>query len=266
MIGFGKLQAGIRGQTLTESPYNIIICAAARRRQAMSKISAAKDERLRQLWQAGFNIADFVCFAPGELDPVRLERFFRKYEKRHGISLRHFHENESRFFKCPVKYEVTDWKTALRFCQEHNRTFYTLCNEAIPLDDAIYGGNIWLLDDRDYVVEYFDGPGSPRDTETKELKFIKRTIGEQLPADAPEELRQLAARFRRFIPETRPIVIEFNIYPYPVGRLKEKSIIWEWRQGLIHESLDVLEFLLEENQQLRTRIATLESLVLKMTR
>jgi len=230
----------------------------------MAEMFLAKDERLRQLAAAGFNIADFICFPPGKLDPVRLERFFRKYQKRNGISLRHFHHDENRFWKCPVKYEVKNWKTALRFCQEHNKTFFTLCNEAIPLSDAVYGGIIWLLDERDYQVEYFEGPGSPRDTETKELKAFKRTFGEPVPSDAPPELMSLAARFRKFIPETRPIVIEFNIYPYPVGQLKENAIVWEWRKGLIHEDLEVIGLLPQENQQLRARVATLEDLFVKV--
>ncbi len=117
-----------------------------------------KHVRLKQLREAGFNVADFICFPPGQLDPVKLEKFFRRFQKKNGISLRHFYEDENRFFKCPVQYEVKDWETALRFCQTHNKQFFTLCNEAIPLKDAVFGGNIWLLDNLEYVAEYFKGP------------------------------------------------------------------------------------------------------------
>src|SRR3989344_1739234 len=102
-----------------------------------------KHERLKQLENAGFNVAPFVCFPPKRLDPTKLKKFFEKYKRKNGISLRHFHEDETRFFKCPVEYEVKDWEFALRFCQEHNKQFYSLCNEAILLGNSIFGGNIW---------------------------------------------------------------------------------------------------------------------------
>jgi hypothetical protein len=202
-----------------------------------------KHIRLKQLYDSGFNIADFVCFAPNQLDPVKLRKFFDKHVGKEGISLRHFYQDETRYFKCPVKYEVKDWDEALRFCTEHNKTFYSLVNEAIRIDKSEYAGNIWLLDERDFVVEYFSGPGTPRDTETKELKFIKRHFGEPFPEGAPPALLKLGPLFRGFLPETRPIVIEFNIYPYGVGKRNEEAIIWEWRQGLIHESVEVVEYL-----------------------
>lgn len=222
-----------------------------------------KHARLKQLYEAGFNIADFVCFPPRQLSPAKLRKFFERFKKKSGISLRHFHENENRFFKCPVKYEVRDWQTVLRFCQEHNQEFYTLCNEAIPLKDAIYGGNIWLLDNRDFMVEYFEGPGSPRDTESKQLKHFKRSIGEPLPEGTPAELVRLGSLFRKFVPEARPIVIEFNIYPYPVGKRMETSIIWEWRQGLLHETSEIVQALLEEIDKLKIENEVLERLLLK---
>ena len=222
------------------------------------KLYPLKHVRLEQLHDAGFNIASFVCFPPKQLDPIKLKKFFDKFKNKNGISLRHFHEDENRFFKCPVKYEVKDWQVALRFCQEHNKQFYTLCNEAIPLGDAVFGGNVWLLDERDFMVEYFEGPGSPRDTESKQLKSFKRSIGQPLPSGTPSELVHLGSLFRNFIPHQRPIVIEFNIYPYPIGRRKETSIIWEWRQGLLHETSEIIQALMEENEKLKTEITALE--------
>ena len=223
-----------------------------------------KDKRLKQLYDAGFNIADFRCFPPHLLDPVELKKFFDRYKKKHGISLRHFHQDEKRFFKCPVKYEVKDWQTALRFCQEHNQQFYSLINEAIPRNDSVYGGNIWLLDDRCFMVEYFEGPGSPRDTENKQLKHFRREIGQPLPEGTPPELVRLGSLFRNFIPDERPIVIEFNIYPYPVGKGKENIIIWEWRQGLLHETAETVQELLEEIERLKLKNETLQQLIIRM--
>ncbi len=224
-----------------------------------------KNKRLQQLYDAGFNIADFICFPPHQLDPVRMEKFFERYKKKGGISLRHFHQDENRFFKCPVKYEVTDWKTALNFCQEHNQQFYSLINQAIPLSDAIYGDNIWLLDNTGFMVEYFEGPGSPRDTESKQLKHFRREIGQPLPEGTPQELVHLGSLFRNFIPEERPIVIEFNIYPYPMGKREETSIIWEWRQGLLHETAETVQALLEEIDRLKLQNETLQNLIMRIT-
>lgn len=217
-----------------------------------------KHIRLQQLDEAGFNVADFICFPPKELDPVKLREFFDRYSEPNGISLRHFHEDETRFFKCPVKYEVKDWDTVLRFCQEHNQQFYTLVNQAYPLSDSMYAGAIWLLNSLEYVVEYFEGPGSPRDIEGKSLKFFKHQVGMPLPADTPAALTRLAARFRDFIPDERPIVIEFNIYPYPVGRRQEHAIVWEWRQGILHETAEIVMALVEENYALKQENETLQ--------
>ena len=216
----------------------------------VNKSYPLKNVRLEQLDLAGFNIADYICFPPRQLSPQKLKRFFDKYKKKNGISLRHFHADENRFFKCPVKYEVTDWKEALRFCQEHNEGFYTLCNEAIPLKDAIFGGNVLLLNELEFLVEYFRGPGSPRDTENKKLEHFTRSIGQKLPDGTPNELVQLGSHFRKFVPEERPIVIEFNIYPYPIGKKKSNIIIWEWRQGMLHETSEIVQALLTEIDKL----------------
>lgn len=221
-----------------------------------------KHIRLRQLYDAGFNIADFICFPPKELDPVKLRNFFNRFRNKNGTSLRHFHQNETRFFKCPVKYEVKDWETALRFCQEHNQQFYTLVNEAFRVQDPIFGGNIWLLDNREFMVEYFNGPGTPRDTENKELMHFHREIGQPFPENTPPELARLGSLFHNFIPDQRPIVIEFNIYPYPVGKRRETSIVWEWRQGLLHETSEIVQALLAEIDRLQIENGVLERLVL----
>lgn len=220
-----------------------------------------KHKRLQQLEAAGLNIADFVYFPPKQLDPVVLQRFFKRYEGKHGISIRHYHEDESRFFKCPNKYEQKDWDFVLRFCQEHNQQFYTLCNEAIPVNDSLYAGSIWLLGWPEYVVEYFRGPGTPRDMEKRVLSFFQHRIGEQHTRDAPPELIDLVLCTIRFLEESRPILLEFNIYPYPVGKLHQRSILWEWRRGVLHDTAEIVEQILGENESLKAQLRLLKTVI-----
>src|SRR3989344_3025633 len=158
-----------------------------------------KDVRLSQLLEAGINVVDFVCFAPGQLDEEGLRAFFEKYKK---ISCRHFHADESTHFKCPVKYEQTDWEVIVAFCRENNKKFYTLCNQAVALEDSTFAGNILFHQgDRSYTIEYFEGYGTPRDIEKKsqsEIKVFERVFGEPITEDAPEALKQLAAKLSAF--------------------------------------------------------------------
>jgi len=222
-----------------------------------------KHARLKQLYDAGFNIADFVCFAPGKLDPVRLKKFFDKYKDKHGVSLRHFHQDEKRYWKCPVLFEVKDWKTALRFCQEHNKLFYSLINEGMPRTEALYAGNFLLIDDSIFVIEWGKG-GSPRDLEDKTPNTITGRMREPLPANTPLEFRPLPYLFSNFLPENRPIIIEFNIYPYAVGLRKNNLVVWEWRRGFNHETWEIAEELIQENRELKKKVEVLEELFIKL--
>ncbi len=159
-----------------------------------------KHVRLQQLEDAGLNVADFICWAPGCLNIEELKTFLEKHGR---ISCRHFHEDEKAHFKCPVLYDQTDLKTIIDFCSEHNKQFYTLCNEAIKLDDSICAGNILVLNEETFFVEYFNGSGTPRDIETKgpsELKVYNKSgyapaEGEK-PPDAVLDLVRTARRFK----------------------------------------------------------------------
>lgn len=212
-----------------------------------------KHLRLEQLSQAGFNVADFVCFPPRSLKGRTDE--LRAFLAKHGrISCRHFHEDEKKYFKCPVKYDQTDIDVILAFCLEHNETYYTLCNEAINLQESVCAGNILTLDDRNYFVEYFHGPGTPRDIESKgadELKVYTRSFGSPSqgphPPDIVKEMAYLASKFR---PILGPYILEFSVYPYPIGKNQSEIIIWEWRLGWLHYQLQANKFLLTENQRL----------------
>ena len=108
-----------------------------------------KHRRLEQLHGAGFDIADFACWAPEQLDPKELRAFLAKHGR---ISCRNFHQNEKTHFKCPVLYDQTDHETVLAFCSKHNKTYFTLCNEAIKLKDSICAGNILIMSARDVTV------------------------------------------------------------------------------------------------------------------
>lgn len=159
----------------------------------------------------------------------------RKLFDKHGkISLRHFHSDEDKKFACPFFPDQSDWETIKELAIKHNREYYSLYNEVIEPKDATFTGNMVLQDDRNYMVEYFKGPGTPRDMEHKTdadgLKRFTREIGVPMDPDSPIELKYLASYFRSFLSTTRPILIEFQIYPYPIGLRKRNDIAWEWRK------------------------------------
>ena len=229
-----------------------------------------KHLRLEELHQAGFNVADFICFPPGTLRGREEE--LRAFLAKHGkISCRHFHGDERHHFKCPVKYDQTDFDTILTFCLANNEgrneaktAFYTLCNEAISLQESVCAGNILILDARNYFVEYFNGPGTPRDIEHKgadELKVYTRSFGSPSqgppPPDIVKELAYLASKFK----PVGPYILEFSLYPYPIGKNQTEIIVWEWRLGWLHYQMQANKFLLQENQRLLTELKQLKEII-----
>lgn len=220
-----------------------------------------KSRRLEQLDETGFNVADFVCFLPETLKS-RTE-YLKAFLEKHGrISCRHFHEDEKAHFKCPVLYDQTDFDDILAFCLEHNQHFYTLCNEAINTRESICAGNILIMNEQTVFVEYFYGPGTPRDIETKghdELKIFSRTLGQPTEGERPpDEVLRLVYEARRFRPlDNKPYILEFSLYPYPIGRRQTNIICWEWRWGWLHYQLQANKFLLEENARLHRVIENL---------
>ena len=156
--------------------------------------------------------------------------------KHRRISCRHFHADEAKHYKCPVLYNQDDIEQILKFCLEHNQTFYTLCNEALTLSDSIFAGNILIRSKREYAIEYFSGKGTPRDIETIDparIKYFERVFGKPMPSDVPDAIQNLRVSLQSFATELpiTPVIIEFSLYPYPVGRNKSNAICWEWRKG-----------------------------------
>ncbi len=201
-----------------------------------------KHIRLEQLYKAGFNIADFICFAPNTLRGRKneLKKFFKKHRR---ISCRNFHSDERAHFKCPVRYDQNDFDTILEFCLSNNEgqneekaAFYTLCNEAIKLEDSTCAGNVLIQDKNSFIAEFFYGKGTPRDIDLKPFNEIKsyRKSG-YLPAegDKPSDdvLRfiKTAKDFKAFA--DKPYLLEFSVYPYPIGKRQTNVICWEWRWG-----------------------------------
>lgn len=238
----------------------------------MSSEYPLKYVRLQQLYDAGLNIADFICFPPRTL--AGREEELRAFLKKHGtISCRHFHQNEKAHFKCPVKYEQTDFDTILEFCLANNygnnnehEAFYTLCNEAINLKDSICAGNILVLNDQAYWIEYFYGPGTPRDLESKgpdELKTYGKTVGQPAEGEKPPDdvLRMAfnAIKFKALA--NKAYILEFSLYPYPIGRNQTNIICWEWRWGWLHYQLQANRYLLDQLKKANQRVAQLEARV-----
>ncbi len=222
-----------------------------------------KHVRLEQLHKSGFNVADFICFPPNTLKGR--EKELKAFLRKHGnISCRHFHSDEKTHFKCPVLYDQTDFDKIITFCLEHNKTYYTLCNEAIKLNDSVCAGNILVLNEQTYFIEYFHGPGTPRDIESKgsdELKTFSRTMGE--PAEGPpppEAVLRMAFDARKFKAlANKAYILEFSLYPYPIGKNQTSIICWEWRWGWLHYQLQANQILVQENKMLRDELDKLRS-------
>lgn len=240
-----------------------------------SKDYPLKHIRLEQLHQAGINVADFICFPPRTLRgrEEELRAFFAK----HGtISCRHFHENEKVYFKCPVKYDQTDFDTILAFCLANNEgnneaktAFYTLCNEAINVKESICAGNILVLNEYSVWIEYFYGPGTPRDTESKgpdELKTYGKTMGQ--PAEGnrpPDAVLRMAVEARGFRAlANKAYILEFSLYPYPIGRNQTHIICWEWRWGWLHYQMQANRYLLDQLKKVGDINAELSSQLLEL--
>lgn len=161
----------------------------------------------------------------------KTEEVFFKHGK---ISCRHFHADEFKKNACPFLRDVTDVEAAVAFCREHNQAYFSICNENLVTADSLFAGNIWLKDDRNYLIEYFEGKGTPRDLEhmrPEKIKRLTREIGQPMDPSAPEALKKIAFHFQKLVPHIRPIIVEFSIYPYPIGRRQTHEVCWEWRKA-----------------------------------
>lgn len=237
----------------------------------MSAEYPLKHIRLQQLYDFGLNVANFICFPPHTLRGREEE--LKVFLAKHGtISCRHFHQDERNHFKCPVKYEQTDFDTILAFCLANNEgdnetktAFYTLCNEAINLKDSICAGNILVLNDKAYCIEYFYGPGTPRDIEENpdKLKTYGKIEGQPAEGEKPPDgVMRMVLGARKFKAlANKAYILEFSLYPYPVGLNQTNIICWEWRWGWLHYQMQANRILLDQLQKANKRIAELEQLV-----
>ena len=181
-----------------------------------------KVRRLQQLDDLELNIADFVCFPPGELNVKGLRQFFSKYK---SVSCRTFAADEDKEFKTPVKYEISNAGELLDFARAQNVRYFVLVNEALPLKDSVIAGNLYFSSPTDFLCEYFRGPGTPRDLDHKPIERVDAADFGSLHGLGLEPLPELVARF-----PYRPAIFEFSLYPYPVGRRRNQLIFWEWRK------------------------------------
>ncbi len=180
-----------------------------------------KVRRLEQLDELGINIADFVCFAPNELDVAELRRFCTKYKI---VSCRTFAQDEDKEFKTPVKYEIADHDEVERFARTQNTKYFVLVNEALPLRDSVIAGNIYFNSLTDFVCEYFRGPGTPRDIDERPIQHV-----DAAHFGSVHELNDLPGVVSLF--PYRPVIFEFSLYPYSVGKRQRRLIFWEWRKA-----------------------------------
>lgn len=191
-----------------------------------------KDTRIRQLFDAGLNIVDFVHFGIRKYDSNVARAFFNKYG---SVSIRTFADDESKEFATPVEYERDKFDQAERFCIEQNKTYHILMNQALKRADSVLWGNILWYDLSKFTVEYSDKPGTPRDIETssmEDLRVLHGDLSEYIFFESKDrQLMEVIRKTNLFLTSVRPIVIEFQLYPYPVGVLGEKWVFWEWRRG-----------------------------------
>lgn len=223
-----------------------------------------KHERLAQLARAGFNVADYRAWPCGQLNTEELRDFFGEYKT---LSLRNFIAETGRpddpSPRLPFLKEQGDWEAILKFCGETNVFYHTLVNEAIPADDALYAGNVVLLDPDRYVISYAVG-GTPRDVDEKleswspDVRMFMRTRGAKPSDNVPAELHAVGEMALSFLPALRPITMEFNVYPYSVGMLSQNEVFWEYRGGTTHDLFCMVERMLESASSSNLRVQMAE--------
>jgi hypothetical protein len=179
-----------------------------------------KVRRLEQLDELGLNVADFICFPPKQLKVSELKDFCAAHE---SVSCRTFAAEEDKDFKTPVKYEINNFEEVIAFAKQHNEKYFVLVNEAIPLKDSLFAGNLMFNSPEDFLCEYFRGEGTPRDLENRRVfRAIRR---DDIAQPWLGQLLELVNRF-----PFRPAIFEFSVYPYAIGRRQNRIIFWEWRK------------------------------------
>lgn len=193
-----------------------------------------KDKRLEQLDAMGLNIADFVHFAPGQFNVSKARELFDKYK---CVSVRTFSDREHEVCLGPVKYEIGRFEEVERFCRENTREYHLLVNQAISVKDAIITGKIMWLDDVRYYIDYFHGAGTPRNVDNMggDLRVVGGLVHRHDIPLSPDRATNMAlyelVEKTKNVPQSlkpNPVLLEFQFYPYQIGRRKERLIFWEW--------------------------------------
>ncbi|MFH1247517.1 MAG: hypothetical protein V1644_04000 [Candidatus Micrarchaeota archaeon] len=193
----------------------------------MSKVYPPKNVRLQQLRESNLNIADFIHFPINCFDEEVAKKFFEKY---HCVSVRTFATSELLIHATPLKYEMTDFEVVKEFCKEQNKTYNLLMNQVIKIKDAGITGKIAWFDNQNYHIDFFYGEGTPRymdDDHKIDLHTATGSIGNQ-PQNLDSQLLSVVEKTKTAISDFRPIIFEFQLYPYDIGMRNEKLIFWEW--------------------------------------
>lgn len=67
----------------------------------------------------------------------------------------------------------------------------------------------------------------------------------------------MAYNIAKFKPMEGSYILEFSLYPYPIGIQQTEMICWEWRLGWLHYQLQANRFLLQENNRLISAVNNL---------
>ncbi len=62
-----------------------------------------------------------------------------------------------------------------------------------------------------------------------DTKPLQRVDARRFGSSQAREVEQLVDAVARF--RYRPVIFEFSLYPYPVGKRKEHLVFWEWRKA-----------------------------------
>jgi len=180
---------------------------------------------LLELARRGLNTPELLLEIK-QFDTNKLDKWTEFYAKATGrVSIRTQRDGE---VVCPFLPNITIKKAAQQVPSLIRSGYSILCFKAIDPKDSIFCGN-FADTGKKYVVEWIAGPGTCRDLEkarkinhfsidpTKKISHI------QIPQPAGDIIGMLVPTCRN------NELIEWSIYPYKIGQLKDTIIFWEIR-------------------------------------
>ncbi len=130
---------------------------------------------------------------------------------------------------------LIDKKLLKQFSTLIRKKLELLVFEPIDPKNTVIGGNLWINKlEKKVITEYFEGPGTVRDLESKESQSINKVEtsvedflskgegGKTFLGISPEVF--LNFPFNNFI-------LEFSQLKFPVGEKKSEYVFWEVRRG-----------------------------------